>query len=75
MLTGVEPHFDVCEDYQVRLVVQSGKLPFIDNRWRQRSVYENDLANLLLDMQASRPDQRPDIDRVVERLREILVSR
>lgn len=72
MLTGVEPHFDACEDFDVKQLVQSGKLPVIDQRWRDRSNYEAALVNLILDMWKIRPQQRPAIDLVVKRLQEIL---
>lgn len=71
VLTGVEPYFDTCEDYQVQRLVTSGTLPKVDERWRRRSRVENDLANLMTNMWTLEAQKRPTIHQVVERLQEI----
>lgn len=72
LLTGVEVYFNVCEDEDVRPLVTSGQLSYIDPRWRQRSGYEAALVDLILDMWTRKPRARPDIDHVVARLQAIL---
>lgn len=70
----MEPFYDMCSDYPIRQMVTAGHMAPVDEKWRRRSLEEARLADLLPEMWAMDPADRPDIHQVIARLEEILAQ-
>jgi hypothetical protein len=72
LLTGLSPHYGNSVD-KVQEFVKEGKvMPYISNRFRNGTVGEKRLAELIDECWLYNPDERIDVFRLVRRLRDAL---
>ena len=73
MLTGLCPFYDTEEDSVVQNRVKNGLKAFIDPRYfKERSLAEAKLAEIINRCYAYKPEDRPSVFEVVEFLRDAL---
>jgi serine/threonine protein kinase len=70
LLTGLWPFYDVTDDRveEVHEMVRNGKTPFVDSRYRNRSLEEAILVEIMEDCWSYNPKDRPDMISIVNRL-------
>ena len=71
LLTGLWPFYTLNDDHEeeVKEKIRKGETPFIDPRYRNRSLEEGILAGIIDACWAYDPDARPDMVSVVTKLR------
>ena len=73
ILTGLDPYYDTIrrhKEVDVPPKVKAGEQPFIDPRYRTRSVIENRLVEVMDECHHLQPEKRPSIFDVVQYLEE-----
>lgn len=70
LLTGLFPYHDECHESKVAALVLDGKLPFVDERWKDNSPEEAALIRVMTSCWAMKSTDRPSIGQIVTRLRQ-----
>ena len=74
LLTGLWVFYENTDDTVVQRYVKRGKLPYIDPRYRTRSLAERELVKVMEQCWINDPDERISIFQVVEALREAKIQ-
>jgi hypothetical protein len=69
-LTGLKPYYDEFRTDNIWTKLDRGELPYIDPRYRNRSLIEGRLVEIMEQCYQLKPEDRVDIFQVVEHLRE-----
>jgi hypothetical protein len=73
VLTGLEPFYDEHDDYDnVRVRVRKGEKAYVDPRYKERSLAEAKLAEIIDMCHEFEPSARPTIFEVVKFLRQAM---
>jgi serine/threonine protein kinase len=70
LLTGLYPYYDAISAPKLQEMVEAGKKPFVDDRYRNRSMVEGRLVEIMEPCWAFDPKDRVDIFEIVAHLRE-----
>jgi serine/threonine protein kinase len=71
LLTGMTNFHDECDsEKNISKRVLSGEIPWIDERWKTKSVAEARLVDIIIQCFAYDPSERIDINRVIQLLKE-----
>jgi hypothetical protein len=70
LLTGLYPFYDTTSISKIEQMVQAGETPFVDDRYRNRSMVEGRLVEIMEPCWAFDPVDRVDIFEIVAHLRE-----
>jgi hypothetical protein len=70
LLTGLYPYYDTTSVSKIGKMVQAGETPFVDDRYRNRSMVEGRLVEIMEPCWAFDPVDRVDIFEIVAHLRE-----
>lgn len=70
LLTGLYPYYDTTSVSKIEEMIQGGETPFIDDRYRNRSMVEGRLVEIMEPCWALEPQDRVDIFEIVAHLRE-----
>jgi len=74
LLTGRKPYYHLGSEEKAHEAINAGEFPYVDQRYRTRSVIEGRLVQIMEKMWARNPSERPSIFSVVRDLRELLQS-
>lgn len=69
LLTGLQPHYEQRNFDKAIRAIASGTAPYVDPRYRNRSMIENRLVEVMEQCWAHEPQRRPSIFEVVSQLR------
>lgn len=72
VLTGLWVFYDEPDYGKVKVRVKKGEKAYIDPRYKERSVEEAKLADIIEQCHAFKPDDRPNVFEVVAFLRQAL---
>jgi hypothetical protein len=70
LLTGLYPYYETTITSEIENMVQAGETPFVDDRYRNRSMVEGRLVEIMEQCWAFDPQDRADIFEIVAHLRE-----
>jgi hypothetical protein len=70
LLTGLEPYYRTFSHSTIREMVQEGRKPFVDERYRSRSLIEARLVEIMEPCWEFEAPKRPSIFEIVKHLRE-----
>jgi hypothetical protein len=70
LLTGLFPYYRIFSHTTIREMVREGEKPFIDERYRSRSLIEARLVEIMEPCWEFDTDKRPSIFKIVAQLRE-----
>jgi serine/threonine protein kinase len=70
LLTGLYPYYDTTSGSKIEEMVKGGETPFVDDRYRNRSMVEGRLVEIMEPCWAFDPRDRVDIFEIVAHLRE-----
>ena len=72
LLTGLWIFYDETDTEKIKKRVQAGEKPYIDPRYRERSLAEAKLADIIDQCHSYYPEDRPSIFKIVKFLRDAL---